>query len=185
MTTAAVLLAAGAGSRFTAPGHKLRASLDGRPVFARALAHALDAALDETIVVSGSEDIADLVPDHCTLVRNDDWIEGMASSLQVAVDVARHRGHDAIVVGLGDQPLLDPESWRLVAAVDAPIAVATYDGRRGHPVRISSELWSHLPTTGERGARVLFDSYPELVREVPCPGDPADIDTREDLDRWS
>jgi CTP:molybdopterin cytidylyltransferase MocA len=118
MSTAAIVLAAGGGSRFDGPGHKLLAPLRGRPVVAWAIEAAVAADLDETIVVTGAVDLATAVPGGVTVVANPAWADGQATSLAVAVDEAAAR-HDAVVVGLGDQPFLEPEAWRTVAAAGA------------------------------------------------------------------
>jgi nicotine blue oxidoreductase len=88
----------------------------------------------------------------------------------------------AIVIGLADQPLVSAEAYRRVAAADVPLAVATYSGTRGNPVRIGREHWDEaLSVTGDQGGRVLFQHHD--VVEVPCDdtGSPADIDTPADL----
>jgi CTP:molybdopterin cytidylyltransferase MocA len=180
VTVAAVVLAAGGSSRF-APGHKLLAGFRGRPLIAWALEHAMQAGLDETLVVVGETALA--LPDGVRVVHNPRWIEGIASSLRVAVDACE--AHDAVVVGLGDQPFVTPDAWRAVAASQSPIAVATYDGERRNPVRLAREVWPLLPGTGDEGARALVRARPDLVTEVPCEGEPADIDTADDLRIWS
>lgn len=186
MAIAAIVLAAGEGSRFTASGgegSKLLAPYLGRTVIEWAIEHAATAGLDATYVVVGETDVR-LPPGVgvVRIVRNEAWHEGLASSLQAGLRAAKRDGYGTVVVGLGDQPLVPAEAWRRVARTSAPIAVATYDGVRGHPVRLSSHVWPLLPTTGDEGARKVMRRRPDVVVEVPCPGKPHDIDTVDDLE---
>jgi CTP:molybdopterin cytidylyltransferase MocA len=186
--TAAVLLAAGGGTRYTASGgigHKLTARFRGRTVAEWAVGRALAAQVGPVSVVVGPVEVP--VPAGVHVVPNPAWDRGLATSLQVALAIARRAGYRAVVIGLADQPLVEAEAWRRVAQAPAgrPIAVATYGGRRSHPVRLAAEVWPLLPTSGDRGARAVMRQHPELVAEVPSPGHAADIDTVEDLSRWS
>ena len=128
----AVVLAAGAGSRFQGDTHKLLADFRGQPVVTWALEHALAAGLDRTWAVTGAVDLvaAGVVPAGVDVLVNDRWAEGQATSLQVAVAAARALGTDAecLVVGLGDQPMLAPSAWQAVAASHGrPIAVGSFE----------------------------------------------------------
>jgi CTP:molybdopterin cytidylyltransferase MocA len=193
VSQAAVVLAAGGGSRWDGDGHKLLAEVDGRPLAAHALAAAADAGLDELVVVTGAVDLTgvlagvldEALPVTVKVLHNERWAEGQAGSLGLAVAHAVAVGHDAVVVGLADSPGVPTEAWRAVAAVEAELAVATFAGRRRPPTLIGRSLWGQLPQVGDQGARDLLADRPDLVVEVPCPGDPADVDTMEDLWRWT
>ncbi len=181
--TVAVVLCAGAGGRFAGQGlgPKLLQPLGGRPLVRWALEHAASAGLDATVAVTGAVDLADVAPPGVVLLANPAWSEGIATSLAVAVGWARRLGFGSVVVGLGDQPLIGPGAWRQVASASGELAVATYGGRRRNPVKLARSVWDELPVSGDEGARTLMRRRPELVREVPCHGDPVDVDRLEDL----
>ncbi len=184
MTMAAIVLAAGAGTRFTGPGHKLRAPFRGSTVVQHAVGAALEADLDAVYIVTGAVELRDLIPDGVILVQNHSWELGQATSLRAGVFVAENDGHEAVVIGLGDQPLVGSESWRAVAEADGDLVTAVYRGRRSPPVKLGAAIWPLLPTGGDVGARRLMRMRPDRVTEVSCSGDPVDFDTLEDLQSW-
>jgi molybdenum cofactor cytidylyltransferase len=181
--TAAILLAAGAGSRFRGNSHKLLADLGGVPVYQRALTAMMSAGFGHVIVVTGAIDL--WLPAEVIQVDNPDWSKGQMTSLRAGIDMAKLLTAQAVVIGLGDQPFLTSQSWRAVGINQSPIAVATYGAHRGHPVRLARQVWEKLDDAGDQGARSLMRSAPDLVVEVPCEGSTADIDTVEDLQQWN
>ncbi len=182
---AAVVLAAGAGTRFAGDSHKLLCEIDGVALVRRAVDAARAADLDETIVVMGAVDLLDVLPTDVTVLHNEAWEQGQATSLTAAISYAGSRGHRAVVFGLGDQPGVPTSAWAAVANTDGDLVVADFAGRRRPPVRIGAALWSYLPLTGDEGGRVLLRRRPELVIPVPCEGNPDDIDTLEDIQKWN
>lgn len=186
----AILLAAGGGSRFG--GGKLLAEFDGKPLI-RAVLDALSRApVDETVVVLGGEagEMRRVCePYGVRIVENADWELGQSTSVLTGLRACAAEARAAVVL-LADQPLVGAEAVaRLVAAYEegAEVAVATYGGRRRNPALFSREVWPLLEEelTGDEGARSVLRRHPKLVVEVPCDGagDPADVDTREDLRR--
>ena len=112
---AGLLLASGASRRFGA--NKLVASLDGRAVV-RWSAEALVSAVDATFVVVPAQSDAIRaalrgLPVHW--VENADAPEGMGSSIRAGV-AALPAEAEAVVITLGDQPLIDADVIRGVVA---------------------------------------------------------------------
>ncbi|HUP87606.1 MAG TPA: nucleotidyltransferase family protein [Acidimicrobiales bacterium] len=190
MTVGCVVLAAGGGSRFAAGGggaHKLVTPFRGRPLVQWAVEAAISSGVGPVAVVEGAVPMGHLVAGDVVVLSNPSWASGQASSLGVAVAWARTLELSAVVVGLGDQPLVPASAWRAVAGAGPtpPVAVATYDGRRGNPVRLDASVWDRLSFSGDEGARELMRREPEVWGAVACEGNPADVDTVEDLAQWS
>lgn len=185
-TVAAVVLAAGAGTRFAGEQNKLLVEIAGKPVVRHAVDAARAAGLDEVVVVTGSmhEAIAEAMPEDVTVLHNESWEDGQSTSLQAAVSYADWRGHGAVVVGLGDSPGVAADTWRALADSDAEIAMADFAGRLRPPTRLAAALWPSLPVSGDEGARSLVRARPDRVVRVKAAGDASDIDTLSDLQRW-
>lgn len=175
------MLAAGGGSRFAGDVHKLLAPFRGRPLVEWAMASALGARLAGVVVVCGAVDlhsVAAALDESLAVVENPQWGTGQAGSLRVGLEWCAERGYEAAVVGLGDQPFVTSSAWRGVAVAEfAPIVVGSYAGKRRPPVRLHHSVWTLLSDSGDEGARELMRRRPDLVGEVACEGDPADIDT--------
>jgi CTP:molybdopterin cytidylyltransferase MocA len=181
-----VVLAAGGGSRYEGATHKLLAPFGGETVIRCSVRAALDSGAGPVLVVSGSVDDLGLGDLDVTVRHNERWGDGQATSVQIGIAHATELGADAVVVGLGDQPLVGPDAWRLVAGAGAgPIVTASFGGERRPPVRIDRPAWPLLPTSGDEGARATMREHQDLVTAVEVPGTPVDIDTADDLVRWS
>ncbi|MGH9039317.1 MAG: nucleotidyltransferase family protein [Acidimicrobiia bacterium] len=188
-TIAAVVLAAGRGSRFGGEKPKPLARLGPRSMLAHAIGAAAAGGIRPVVVVVGygADEVAAAAGPMVRLVENPDWEEGMATSLRAGLAaLAGDEGVVAAAVALADQPRIGPEAYRRVAAAHregAALVVATYEGVRGHPVVIGREHWAEaMSLSGDQGARSLLEKYE--VTEVACDGtgSAADVDTPEDLE---
>ena len=110
----------------------------------------------------------------------------MSTSLRAGLAaILGDRSVTAVAVALADQPRIGAEAYRRLADVHregAELAVATYAGKRGHPVLIGRGYFKEaMKMTGDQGARTLLGAHP--VVEVPCDGtgEATDVDTRADL----
>jgi CTP:molybdopterin cytidylyltransferase MocA len=188
--TAAVILAAGKGQRYSGDTHKLLANFKGKPVLQWVIDNVIEANFSAVYIVSGAinlhtESSLNLTSENITIVQNHNFEEGQVTSLRSAISVAGQDGYTAVTVGLGDMPLVPSSAWTAVSEAEGQLVTATFSGNRCPPVKIDEELWTLIPISGDEGARSLLRLRPDLVNEVPCEGSPIDIDTRSDLERWN
>jgi CTP:molybdopterin cytidylyltransferase MocA len=162
----AVVLAAGAATRFGSPKQQL--------LLPRVLERLREAHIDEVVVVAGAYP---LTLDGVRVVECDDWELGPGASLRCGVSGLSH-GAEAAVVVLADGPDLAPEAvGRVVEAWrrgGGGLVAASYGGDRGHPIVVARELWDAVPDEGLRTLEPVL---------VPCDdlGAPGDVDRPEDL----
>ena len=179
---AAVVLAAGGGRRYGMP--KALVEYEGSLLVERAVRTAR-AVCDPVLVVLGAQAVdvwrqADL--GGSAVLANKDWESGMASSLRVGLEGLRGWPDqvDAALITLVDMPGMTPEALERLRHEGSPgvLAVATYDGVRGHPVLLGREHWAGVieTVTGDEGARRYLAAHDVL--EIDCTGlaDPTDLD---------
>jgi len=183
-----LVLGAGASSRFGQPKQLL--PYKGATLLGWVIDQAERATgLDEVIVVLGRaaaeiREKVDFV--NAKVVENPIFGEGCASSYRAGIEALDPRS-DAIMIILGDQPGVDPETINQVAAEwrrgDGEIALASYRGRKGHPMLFAKPLFGQLVGLhGDKAAWKLVDANPGLVRVISLDREfPDDIDTPEDL----
>jgi molybdenum cofactor cytidylyltransferase len=184
----AVLLAAGAGTRFG--GGKLVHPLDdGVAIAAHAARNLVAAGLDVIAVIRpGDFPLADILEQEgCQVTHCADSIHGMGHTL--AHGVASSREAAGWIVALADMPRLQPSTIEAVASAiveGAEIAAPAYRGERGHPVGFSRRLREELmQLTGDAGAKAVLQRHVAAIRLIDCddPGVVLDIDRKADLDR--
>jgi CTP:molybdopterin cytidylyltransferase MocA len=188
VTVAGLVLAAGEGRRFGGP--KAVAMLAGERLVDRAVRTLTEGGCSPVVVVSGA---VDLEVAGARVVANPLWRSGMGSSLRAGlVDLAAagDRGAadiEATIVLLVDTPWVSAEAVRRLVdqGSGASAAIATYDGRRGHPVLLSAPVWPAVAelALGDTAARAWLQANPGSVLEVDCTGlgSPRDVDRPEDL----
>lgn len=169
---AAVVLAAGAATRFGSPKQEL--------LLPRVLAAVTDARVDDVVVVEGAHRLcSSLLQAPVRRVRCPRWERGPGASLRCGLETLGDE-IDAAVVVLADGPLLAPAAVeRVVASWHSggdDLVAASYGGERSHPLVIGRGAWDAVPDEGLRGL---------TPRLVPCDdlGFPGDVDTPSDLEQ--
>jgi CTP:molybdopterin cytidylyltransferase MocA len=161
----AVVLAAGASSRFGSPKQALLLE----PLLERVRASSV---VDVLVVLGAHELQTSARAVHCP-----DWERGPGASLRCGL-AALPSDAEAAVVVLGDGPELDPEAIDRVIAVwragSGPVVAATYDGTRLHPVLLDRDVWQEIRDEGAKTLDAVL---------VPCDdlSPPGDVDFADEV----
>jgi CTP:molybdopterin cytidylyltransferase MocA len=162
---AAVVLAAGAGSRFGGAKQQL---------LLPAVLEALRAsAVDDVVVVAGAHPLEI----DARVVECPDWERGPGASLRCGLAALSPEAEAAVIV-LADGPDLAPAAVdRVVAAWRGgagDVVAASYGGDRGHPVVLGRSAWERVPVEGARALEPVLVACDDL-------GSPGDVDFADDL----
>jgi len=185
----AIVLAAGTASRMG--GGKLLLDLDGATIIEKVIGIIKAAGLEKITIITGhnADGLVKAIDDQrVRFIHNPDYRQGMSTSLKTAVrQVVQERAADAVVFFNGDMPFIQADTVKKILEkyeeTGAAIIVPSCDGRRGHPVLFSREIFAELLTVdGDVGARQILARHQERVLTV-CVTDPGihiDIDDGED-----
>jgi molybdenum cofactor cytidylyltransferase len=187
-----IILAAGESRRMGSPKALLR--YQGKTFIGRICESFLAAGVDELIVVLGAraDELQRAIPVHPALrtVVNPRYFQGQLSSLTTGIGALSPES-EAAIVNLVDHPLISATTISALLSSfresPLPIVIASYNGKRGHPVLFSSQVYGELLAAPlDQGAKVVVRKDPSRVRELPLddPGILADIDTPEDYRRY-
>lgn len=192
----AIVLAAGRSSR-TAPAHKLLArDALGVPMLVRTTATVLASAVSKVVVILPPDRpdlfslIHDAFPDTPRLeVRiAQDARDGLSASLRVGVQVAQAEHASALLVCLGDMPLVSVALLNALlrdhAHFKAPATAPDRgDGKPGNPVVWDAAQFAALAAVqGDQGGRAILRALGPAVHRVLARADElVDFDTPERL----
>ena len=194
---AAVVLAAGMSTRMEGRLKQLLPfGTDERPLI-EVVVSRLVAKVDRVIVVLGyrAGEISPLLSDYgAEVVVNEQYEHGMITSVQCGVRAAGEaRGY---LICLGDQPGLGERTLSLVLEramrMRKGIAIPVCDGRRGHPIYITSHYRSEiLGLPRDVGLNAVTRVHPDETEQIQVPDESIliDVDTPQEYDetryRWN
>jgi CTP:molybdopterin cytidylyltransferase MocA len=125
-------------------------------------------SVDEVVVVAGAHS---LEVSGVRVVVCEEWARGPGASLRCGLRVLPADVRRAVVV-LADGPDLDPRAVDRLLRHPAPVAAASYDGTRDHPVALARDRFDSIP---DEGGRVLDAVLVDCSDLRP----PDDLDVRD------
>lgn len=186
--TGIVLLAAGGSARLGSPKQML--AYAGTTLLQHSINQAM-ASMAASIVVVLCPGAATFqiqpADNRLHFIINEQWKEGMASSIRCGLEYLTHRflNLQHVLFMACDQPFVQAELLDKLVTLQQEtgkaIAAGTYAGITGIPAVFDKTIFPELMLlTGDKGAKKLIEQHRQQVVTVDFPQGAIDIDTRDD-----
>jgi molybdenum cofactor cytidylyltransferase len=190
MKTGIIILAAGPSGRLGKPKQLLE--INGKTLVRRVSEIALSVNPNDVMVITGAqaEKVSASVSDlNLSIVHNEEWEEGMASSIRIGVLELQRRKADAALILLCDQIKVDQvliqNILEEIQKAEHSIVCCRYGGRLGTPAAFKHAFFDRLlELKGNRGAKQIIESSADK-KIIEFPGGELDIDQPADLNLLS
>jgi molybdenum cofactor cytidylyltransferase len=186
--TGIIILAAGSSSRLGTAKQNL--TYQGLTLLQRAVKTALAVQEGPVLVIVGanSEAITPTIEHQLIHVfENDEWAEGMASSIRRGVSSLQYiepKANAALLL-LCDQPFMDTNLLIEMISKKSPkgIVACAYNNTIGAPVLFDEFYFPELLLlNGQEGAKKLLSKFSAAITAIPFPSGASDVDTIADYE---
>jgi molybdenum cofactor cytidylyltransferase len=188
-----ILLAAGLSQRLGRPKQQLL--YKGQSLLQHSLQAAMASDTHPVVVVLGARaaELANEIKDsNVPVVINDEWQEGMASSIRCGIHALTnlYRGSEGAILMVCDQPFVTAALLNDLLTAHwksgKPIIASSYANTFGPPTFFHHTFFPELlRLKGDTGARSLIKRYANDVETIPFPEGTIDIDTEQDYEKLS
>jgi molybdenum cofactor cytidylyltransferase len=182
-----IFLAAGESSRLGTPKQLLM--YKDKTLMQHTIDKTLSLGMDTFIVLGayGDEILKQLNTFDARIVVNEQWDEGLASSIRKGLEHAltSNPETEAVILVLCDQPFLSAEILQQIIGkyhdTGLPIIHCQYGEASGPPTLFHRSMFPYLmELKGSQGAKKVVDKFPDQVALIDFPQGALDIDTPED-----
>ncbi|GGH01554.1 nucleotidyltransferase family protein [Pedobacter zeae] len=188
LKTGIIILAAGSSSRLGRPKQLL--DYKGKTLLQTVINEALETNCTPVIVVLGAnaKEIASQHDnDRISIVINDSWENGMASSIVAGLSamIKTDSEIDSIIIAVADQAFIKMSNFNNLiekhTATGKNIIASAYDETIGTPVFFKKDYFEELlALSGTEGAKKILKQYPQDLETVVFERGGIDIDTETD-----
>ena len=184
-----LILAAGNASRFGSPKQLLKYK---DKTFIRRVADVAMTAIGHSLVVVTGAHAAEVEAEisDLTFVRNEEWQDGMGSSISIGMKaiIELYPASQDVIILVCDQPYVTADLLFQIKeqrqSTGKRMIAAAYNNTIGTPALFDKYYFDELSQlSGQQGAKVLLQQYPDDVATVDFPSGDIDIDTTDDYER--